>query len=102
MFGSKPKEPICPLVRGPCLQAGCRFWTQILGTHPQTGVEIAEWNCAIAFLPWLLVQNSLHQRQTGASTDKVANEIKKFHDGMAAQNRQLHHMLTPPGDNNDQ
>jgi hypothetical protein len=83
------KKADCPLWKGPCREHECRFWTQIMGTHPQTGVELNEWNCAIAFLPYLLIQNSLHERQTGAAVESFRNEMVK-------QNQQLQRMLIAP------
>ncbi len=55
----------------------CPMWVKIEGAHPQTGERVDEWNCSFAFAPMLLVENSLRQRQTAASVDKVANEMKQ-------------------------
>jgi hypothetical protein len=88
------KKADCPLWQGPCREHGCRFWTQVAGTNPQTGAEISEWNCAIAFLPMLLIQNSLHERQTGAAVESFRNE-------MVRQNQQLQRMLIAPPEKGD-
>ena len=79
----------CPMWQAPCKKHGCRFYFQIQGTDPNTGQSVNKWDCAFAWLPMLLIENSQMQRQTGASTDKVANEIDKFRGQMARQNNQL-------------
>ena len=45
----------CPLVNGPCKKFECKWWIQVRGNNPQTGQEIDEWDCTIAFLPMLIV-----------------------------------------------
>lgn len=92
MFGGSKKAD-CPFWRGPCKEHGCRFYIQIQGMDPNTGQSVNKWDCAIAWLPMLLIENSQMQRQTGASTDKVANEIDKFRGQMAKQNNALGQML---------
>ncbi|MGO4836635.1 hypothetical protein AB4144_30755, partial [Rhizobiaceae sp. 2RAB30] len=39
-----------------------------------------EWNCTIAFLPLLLIENSGQQRQTGAAVESFRNEMVKAND----------------------
>jgi len=57
------------------------------GVHPQTGEPVPdEWNCAIGHLPKLLLENAQQSRQAGASADKVANEVDKFHKSMVRMN----------------
>ncbi len=55
----------------------CPMWTQVRGKNPQSEEEIDRWDCAVALLPLLLIENSQRQMQTAASVDKVANEMKK-------------------------
>ena len=93
MFGKKEEKADCPLWKAPCKEHGCRWFKYIRGTDPNTGQPVDKWDCAIAWLPMLMIEMSLFERQTGASTDKVANEVKKFHDGMAKQNAGLHRLL---------
>ena len=45
------------------------------GTNPNTGKEVDEWNCAVAWLPMLLVENSMQQRHTGAAVESFRNEV---------------------------
>jgi hypothetical protein len=88
MFGDTKKAD-CPFWKGPCKEHACRFWVQLQGKHPQTGQPINEWNCAIAFLPVLLCENSQESRQTGAAVESFRNEMVK-------SNQQLQRMLLAP------
>ena len=64
----------CPLIGEECLGLKCSWFTQIRGTHPQTGEEIDEWGCAVVWMPTLLIENSQQQRQTGAAVESFRNE----------------------------
>lgn len=65
----------------------CPFWQMLRGVHPQTGEPIPdEWNCSLGHITKLLLENSQQSRQAGASADKVATEVKKFHDTMVRMN----------------
>jgi hypothetical protein len=66
----------CPLDGfNPCRQTDCAWFTQLRGNNPQTGKEIDEWGCAIAWIPVLLIENSQQQRQTGAAVESFRNEM---------------------------
>jgi len=66
----------CPLDSfRPCRQTDCAWFTQIRGNNPQTGAEIDEWGCAIAWMPILTIENSQQQRQTGAAVESFRNEM---------------------------
>lgn len=53
----------------------CSWFTQIRGTNPNTGKEIDEWGCAIAWMPILTIENSQQQRHTGAAVESFRNEV---------------------------
>ncbi len=65
----------CPMLDKECIQFKCAFWTQLRGTHPQTGAEIDEWACAVAWLPVLLIENAKEVRQGAAATESFRNEV---------------------------
>ena len=67
----------CPLLNTECIQLKCAWFTQVRGTNPNTGKEVDEWACAIAWLPVLLIENSQQQRQTGAAVESFRNEVAK-------------------------
>ena len=65
----------CPLIKKDCIQTKCAWFTQVRGTHPQTGQEVDEWGCAISWMPVLLIENSQQQRHTGAAVESFRNEM---------------------------
>jgi len=70
-------KKICPLTGDECMQHGCEFYTHLVGKDPQTGTDIDNFGCAIAFLPLLLVENAQQSRQTGAAVESFRNEMVK-------------------------
>jgi hypothetical protein len=65
----------CPLIKKDCVGLKCVWFTQVRGTNPNTGKEVDEWACAVAWLPVLLIENSQQQRQTGAAVESFRNEM---------------------------
>lgn len=75
----KPGD-FCPLLKKDCMGIKCSWFTQMRGTHPNTGQPVDEWGCAITWLPVLLVENSQQQRQTGAAVESFRNEMVKANE----------------------
>lgn len=67
----------CPLIKKDCIQTRCAWFTQVRGVHPQTGKDVDEWGCAVAWLPVLLIENAQQSRQTGAAVESFRNEMVK-------------------------
>ena len=65
---------LCPLIGEDCRGLECSWYTQVRGTNPQSGEEIDEWGCAVTWMPMLLIENSLTNRQTGAAVESFRNE----------------------------
>lgn len=53
----------------------CTWFTQLAGTNPTTGELTDEKACAMAWLPILLVENSMQQRSTSAAVESFRNEV---------------------------
>lgn len=71
-------EPNCPLDQfKPCRKTKCAWFTQVRGSDPNTGKEVDEWGCAVAWLPLLLIENASQARQTGAAVESFRNEVAK-------------------------
>ncbi len=70
----------CPLIGKDCIQLQCKFFCKIQGKDTNTGKDVEEWNCSIAFLPLLLIENSGQQRQTGAAVESFRNEMVKANE----------------------
>jgi hypothetical protein len=76
----KPKNG-CPLYNfNPCKQLECAWFIQVRGTNPNTGREVDEWACSMAWMPMLLIENSQQQRQTGAAVESFRNEMVKANE----------------------
>jgi len=52
----------------------CRFWVTVMGQNPQTGETVNNGDCAIAWMPVLLIENSKVNRETGAAVESMRNE----------------------------
>ena len=70
----------CPLLKKDCIGLQCAWFTQVRGYNPNTGKEVDEWSCAIAWLPVLLIENSQQQRSTGAAVESFRNEMVKANE----------------------
>lgn len=66
---------ICPLLKKACIEHQCHFYIHLLGANPQTGAQEDKWDCAVAFIPVLLIENSQMQRRTGAAVESFRNEM---------------------------
>jgi hypothetical protein len=55
----------------------CPKFVKISGTNPNDGQPVDRFGCVDAFLPMLLIENSLMQRQTGAAVESFRNEMVK-------------------------
>lgn len=71
----------CPL-NGfePCKQLDCAWFVQMRGSDPNSGKEVDEYACGVAWLPMLLVENAMQGRQTGAAVESFRNEMVKAND----------------------
>lgn len=78
------QKMICPMMQRQCIEDGalvngelhsCRFWIHVMGKDPQSGINKDLWDCAFAWMPVLLIENSNQQRETGAEINKLRNEI---------------------------
>ncbi len=68
----------CPLNNfEPCKKLDCAWFVQIRGHNPNTGADVDEYACAIAWMPVLMIENSQQQRQTGAAVESFRNEMVK-------------------------
>lgn len=65
----------CPLIKKDCVGLQCAWFTQVRGHNPNTGKEVDEWACAIAWMPMLMIENSQQQRSTGAAVESFRNEM---------------------------
>jgi hypothetical protein len=71
----------CPLDNfNPCRELQCAWFMKIRGHNPNTGEDVDDWGCAIAWMPVLMIENSQQQRQTGAAVESFRNEMVKANE----------------------
>lgn len=80
---ARKKEPLCPLIKKECLEHDCQWYILVRGTHPNTGAEIDHHDCAIKWMPVLMIENSQQQRSTGAAVESFRNEMVKSNQATA-------------------
>lgn len=81
---AKDAKIICPMMGGQeCVEDGaikngelvkCRFWITVQGQNPQTGEVVNNGDCAMAWMPVLMIENSKVNRETGAAIESMRNE----------------------------
>jgi len=85
------KKMICPHSQKECVKDGtivmvngnpelhaCPAWVMVQGVDPQTGADINSWNCSqFHWMPFLTIENSKMQRETGAAVESFRNEMVK-------------------------
>jgi hypothetical protein len=75
----------CPLDNfNPCRQMDCAWFIQVRGTNPNSGKEVDEWACSMAWMPILMIENSQQQRSTGAAVESFRNEMVKANETNSA------------------
>ncbi len=55
----------------------CPWYIKIMGRDPNTGKEIDNWGCAIAWMPALMINTANEARQGAAATESFRNEMVK-------------------------
>jgi len=76
----EPKDN-CPLNNfEPCKQLDCAWFIKVRGTNPNTGADVDEYGCAMAWMPVLMIENSQQQRSTGAAVESFRNEMVKANE----------------------
>jgi hypothetical protein len=68
-------EGTCPLLKKKCIKHQCVWYNMLQGKNPQTGLDVQEWGCSIAWIPLLLVENSRQTMQVQAATESFRNEM---------------------------
>lgn len=59
---------------GKPINVACRFWVYVQGKDPQTNQDISKGDCAMAWQPVLMIENSKVNRETGAAVESLRNE----------------------------
>ena len=86
---TKEKFSYCPLIKKNCIEDACKFFVHVTGKHPQSGNDIDMEDCAIRWLPTLMLEVSKEVRQGAASMDKVATQTARAGSSVMAGLSQL-------------
>ena len=77
---------LCPLIGESCRQLECAWYTKVAGVHPQTGDPVEEYGCAVAWIPFLQMDNTMKVNQAGAAIESLRNEtVEKLSPTIAIQ-----------------
>lgn len=79
-MGTLKNGNFCPLIKKDCVGITCAWYTRVQGYDVNTGNQIDSYECAISWLPMLLIENSGQQRQTGAAVESFRNEMVKSNE----------------------
>jgi hypothetical protein len=80
MMGTLKNGTFCPLIKKDCVGLTCAWYTRVQGYDTNSGAQIDSYECAIAWMPMLLIENSGQQRQTGAAVESFRNEMVKANE----------------------
>ena len=70
----------CPLIQKKCKEHKCKFYIQIVGKDPNTGEDVSHFDCAISWLPTLLLEGAQQTRQAGAAVESFRNEMVRMNE----------------------
>ena len=72
-----PDKNVCPILKAVCIEGRCKWWKHVVGKNPQTGRDVDEYDCAISWLPVLMLEVAQKEFQTGAAVESLRNEAVK-------------------------
>ena len=70
----------CPLIKKKCREHDCKFFTQIMGKNPNTAEDVNHFDCAVSWLPMLLIEGAQQTRQAGSAIESFRNEMVKLNE----------------------
>ena len=79
-MGTLKNGTFCPLIKKDCVGLTCAWYTRVQGYDMNSGNQVDSYECAISWLPMLLIENSGQQRQTGAAVESFRNEMTKANE----------------------
>lgn len=71
------KPPYCPLIQKDCKEHRCAWYVNVLGTNPQTGETVDNWQCAITAIPMLQIEQARASHNNHAATVEVREAVHK-------------------------
>ena len=71
------RKNLCPIFKSECIGSDCAWFVKVEGYDINSGKRVDEWNCTVALIPMLMIENSGMQRQTGDAVESFRNEMVK-------------------------
>lgn len=75
-IGECPLGAKCETVKDDAV-VRCPWFVKVIGQHPQTGEQMDKYNCAMTWLPILLIENTASSNSAGAAIESFRNEMVK-------------------------
>lgn len=72
---TQAKGTYCPLIKKDCVGLQCNWYMHLQGTNPNTGQEVDEYACSIAWIPLLLIENSRQHLNTNTVMNSFKNDL---------------------------
>ena len=60
-----------------------------MGKNPNTGEDVNRFDCAVTWLPMLLIEGSQQTRQAGSAIESFRNEMVRLNENTLLQHNQL-------------
>jgi hypothetical protein len=64
-------QKLCPLLKEPCLQHKCQWFIRFWKPDALKGTSIEEYNCAIVWLPLLVIEGTDQQKLTTRAVEAL-------------------------------
>jgi hypothetical protein len=58
----------------------CEWWVGLNGKNPNTGVDVCDWHCAVAWFPLMQVEVANAARSGAAATESFREEMVRRAD----------------------
>jgi len=71
----------CPLTHKDCLEKECKWWVHLLGENPQSGQMLDKSDCAVNWIPLLLIEVAKEGKASGIAVESMRNETVKVLQG---------------------
>jgi hypothetical protein len=68
----------CPLIKKKCIEHKCAWFTLLRGLNPNTGAEIDEWACAVAWMPLMAVEVAQKENDVSLNNRLYLKTVDSF------------------------
>jgi hypothetical protein len=70
-------DEMCPLMnkKRKLVCHKCAFYMHIRGKHPQSDADMDNWDCAVVFMPVLMIENVRHLNANHAAITSLREEV---------------------------